>query len=59
LERIYGPFLPEKWISRGGNAPGSVYLLSNNTLSSFSEMVLMFGFPSDALNVMERLNNNG
>jgi hypothetical protein len=39
--------------------PGSVYSLSDNTLSSFSEMVLMFGFALDVLNVTERLNNNG
>jgi hypothetical protein len=59
LERTYGPFWFEKWISSGGNVPGSVYSLADNTLSSFSETVLMFGFALDALNVMERLNNNG
>jgi hypothetical protein len=59
IGRIYGPIWPEKCISSGGNVLGEILKLLFNTLSLFSEMVLMSGSASDALNTSVRLKNNG
>ena len=59
LEKRDAPFPPEKCISSGGNALGEVYKSFPRTLSSCSEMVLMFGLVSDAEIVSLRLSSSG